>query len=154
MSSIKEIWENTLKGIKGTIANASYQTWFQDTSMIHLDNETAVIKADTQFQRDWLEKNYSGLIQEQLFDILKKHQVRLIDLFREWDDDANGALDKKELRQAIAALGYVTTRQEMDIFFDAIDVGKNGWIEFDELKAALTEKAAKQATLDLQANST
>lgn len=79
MSSIKEIWENTLKGIKGTIANASYQTWFQDTSMIHLDNETAVIKADTQFQRDWLEKNYSGLIQEQLFEVMgEKPEIRIV----------------------------------------------------------------------------
>ena len=79
MSSIKEIWENTLKGIKGTIANASYQTWFQDTSMVHLDNETAVIKADTQFQRDWLEKNYSGLIQEQLFEVMgEKPEIRIV----------------------------------------------------------------------------
>lgn len=79
MSSIKEIWENTLKGIKETIANASYQTWFQDTSMIHLDNETAVIKADTQFQRDWLEKNYSGLIQEQLYEVMgEKPQIRIV----------------------------------------------------------------------------
>ncbi|MCG1010593.1 chromosomal replication initiator protein DnaA [Salinicoccus sp. ID82-1] len=79
MSSIKEIWENTLKGIKETIANASYQTWFQDTSMIHLDNDTAVIKADTQFQRDWLEKNYSGLIQEQLYEVMgEKPEIRIV----------------------------------------------------------------------------
>ncbi len=78
MSSIKEIWSNTLKGIKGTIANASYQTWFQETSMIHLDNEKAVIKADTQFQRDWLEKNYSGLIQEQLYEVMgEKPEIRI-----------------------------------------------------------------------------
>ncbi|MFB9860040.1 chromosomal replication initiator protein DnaA [Salinicoccus siamensis] len=78
MSSIKEIWSNTLKGIKGTIANASYQTWFQETSMVHLDNEKAVIKADTQFQRDWLEKNYSGLIQEQLYEVMgEKPEIRI-----------------------------------------------------------------------------
>ncbi|GAB3068448.1 chromosomal replication initiator protein DnaA [Salinicoccus sesuvii] len=79
MSSIKEIWENTLKGIKETIANASYQTWFQDTSMVHLDNDTAVIKADTQFQRDWLEKNYSVLIQEQLYEVMgEKPEIRIV----------------------------------------------------------------------------
>ena len=32
--------------------------------------------------------------------------MKLIDLFREWDDDGNGALDKHELLQAVAALGY------------------------------------------------
>ena len=29
-------------------------------------------------------------VQEQLHDILKEHSVRLIDLFREWDDDGAG----------------------------------------------------------------
>jgi len=95
----------------------------------------------------------SGIsIQEQLHGILKEHQVRLIDLFREWDDDGNGALDKKELRQAIAALGYDAPRKEIDKFFETIDDDGNGWIEFAELKMALNEKNAKEATRELARN--
>ena len=30
--------------------------------------------------------------------------MKLIDLFREWDEDGNGAVDKKEFRKAVAAL--------------------------------------------------
>ena len=87
-------------------------------------------------------------IQEQLFEILKEHQVKLIDLFREWDDDGNGALDKKELRAAVAALGYEAPRKEVDALFDGIDVDQSGFIEFHELKQALSEKAVKQAAKD------
>ena len=53
-------------------------------------------------------------IQEQLHDVLQEHSVKLIDLFRDWDDDGNGALDKKEMRQGIAALGYEALRKEVD----------------------------------------
>ena len=82
-------------------------------------------------------------VQEQLFDILREHKVKLIDLFREWDDDGNGALDKKELRKAVAALGYEAPKADVDTLFDAIDTDNSGWIEFYELKNALSEKAAK-----------
>ena len=83
-------------------------------------------------------------VQKQLADALKEHQVRLIDLFREWDDDGNGALDKKELRQAVAALGYEAPKKDVDKLFDSIDVDGNGWIEFHELKAAL-DKSSRAA---------
>ena len=35
----------------------------------------------------------AGSIPEQLNVILAEHNVKLIDLFREWDDDGNGAID-------------------------------------------------------------
>ena len=79
-------------------------------------------------------------VQEQLRAILNEHQVKLIDLFREWDDDGNGALDKKEMRKAIAALGYDAPKKEIDKFFESIDDDENGWIEFGELKAALANR--------------
>jgi len=84
-------------------------------------------------------------IEEQLFEILKEHQVKLIDLFREWDDDGNGALDKKELRKSIAALGYDAPKKDIDAFFDSVDTDKSGWIEYHELKAALTKVAREVA---------
>ena len=69
----------------------------------------------------------------------------LSDLFREWDDDGNGALDKKELRRAVAALGYDAPKKEVDAFFDSIDVDHSGFIEFGELKKSLSAKAVQQA---------
>ena len=86
-----------------------------------------------------LEARTDKSIPEQLVELLKEHSVKLIDLFREWDDDGNGALDKKEMRRAVAALGYEAPRKDVDAFFDSIDDDGNGWIEFHELKTALTK---------------
>lgn len=64
MSSINDIWQKTLDAIESEIPITSFKTWFNDTTMIHLDNKVAVIKAETEFQRDWLENHYSDLIQK------------------------------------------------------------------------------------------
>ena len=95
MSSIKEIWDNTLEGIKDAIANASYQTWFKETSMIHLDNDKAVIKADSQFQRDWLERNYSELIQDNLYEVMgEKPEIQVITEAHQKEESAYGSMQE------------------------------------------------------------
>ena len=39
--------------------------------------------------------------QDQVRDALSKNAVRVIDLFREWDEDGNGTVSKKEFRKAM-----------------------------------------------------
>ena len=43
--------------------------------------------------------------QEQIRDALSKNAVRVIDLFREWDDNGDGTVSKKEFRKGLALLG-------------------------------------------------
>ena len=46
-----------------------------------------------------LEESDTGRpVQEQLRDILSKNAVRIIDLFREWDEDGNGKITRNHLR--------------------------------------------------------
>ena len=83
-------------------------------------------------------------VQEQLAKILKEHAVKLIDVFREWDDDGNGGVDKFEFRKAIAALGYDAPKKEIDGLFKALDPDGSGFIEYHEFKEALNERKIKQ----------
>ena len=69
--------------------------------------------------------------------------MKLIDLFREWDDDGNGAIDKKEFRKAIAGLGYDAPRKDIDELFKMLDDTGDGLIEYGELKAALSKHSKK-----------
>ena len=72
----------------------------------------------------------SASIQEQLREALGKNLMRVMDLFRDWDDDGNGTIDKKEFRRAIAALGYAAPRAEIDGLFDKFDADRSGEIEY------------------------
>ena len=49
-------------------------------------------------------------VAEQLRDALKQQAARVIDLFREWDDDDNGIVSKKEFRKALPMLGVEAPR--------------------------------------------
>ena len=83
-----------------------------------------------------------GDVQEQLRQILIDNAVRVIDLFRDWDDDGNGKVDKKEFRKAMKALGLDVPRKEVDGLFDSFDPDGGGSIEYNELNKALKRKVA------------
>ena len=51
---------------------------------------------------------------EQLRDILNENSVRVIDLFRSWDDDGNGKINAKEFRKALTALGYSASKADCE----------------------------------------
>ena len=53
-------------------------------------------------------------IATQLRDALTAQAVRVIDLFREWDEDGDGTVSKKEFRKALPALGLKVPREEAD----------------------------------------
>ena len=85
----------------------------------------------------FLKKNSRMSVQQQLQGVLQQNAVRVIDIFREWDDDGDGLVSKKEFRNAIAALGYDAPREDVDAVFKAFDADGSGVIEYSELKAAL-----------------
>ena len=46
--------------------------------------------------------------------------VRVIELLRDWDEDANGMTDRREFRLALPVLGLFTDIEETDALFDTI----------------------------------
>ena len=84
-----------------------------------------------------------GSIADQLTSILAENQVKLIDLFREWDEDGDGAISAKEFRKAVAALGYDAPKKDINAAFKALDDSGDGLIEYGELKAALSKHSKK-----------
>ena len=47
-------------------------------------------------------------VQEQLRDALSANAVRVIDLFRDWDEDCSGTVSKREFRKALPMLGILS----------------------------------------------
>ena len=81
-------------------------------------------------------------VQEQLRDILIENAVRVIDLFKEWDEDGDGTVSKKEFRRAMPMLGLELPRQDVDALYDSWDPDGSGSITLKELERVLKAPAA------------
>ena len=78
-----------------------------------------------------------GNVREQLKEALRKNAVRVIDLFREWDEDGDGTVSKKEFRKAMPLLGLHVPRKEIDALFEEWDPDGSGDIDMKELNKVL-----------------
>ena len=90
-------------------------------------------------------------IQEQLRDALSKQGVKVINLFREWDEDGDGTVSKKEFRKAMPMLGLNVPKKEIDALFDSWDPDGSGTIEMKELERALRRGSEIQLGAEMQA---
>ena len=90
-------------------------------------------------------------IAEQLRTILSKNAVRVIDLFREWDEDGDGVVSKKEFRKAMPLLGLEVPKKEIDALFESWDPDGSGRLELKEIEKQLRRGADVQLDPKLQA---
>lgn len=88
-------------------------------------------------------------VQQQLREILAANAVRVIDLFREWDDDGSGTIDQKEFRQALRAMGVDAEPEHVNALFDSFDDDGGGTIEYAELARGLRAGQEIDAELDV-----
>ena len=61
---INTIWNLFLEKIKGELDPILYETWFMDTKLIELNNNTAKILVPMQVHKKHLKENYNNLIEE------------------------------------------------------------------------------------------
>lgn len=81
MSSLNSIWEKVLEEIKSNhnIQNVTFQTWFKNTELVDLNTSYAVIKADSDFQREWLNTQYKSIIEDSIYSCIgEKVTVQII----------------------------------------------------------------------------
>ena len=96
-------------------------------------------------------------IHEQLTEALLSHSMRIIDLFKKWDDDGDGEITKREFEKALPLVGIDLPRgDQLDALFNAFDADGSGSISFQEffklLKRGETAKLyAEKRRAQLQA---
>src|SRR5690625_3390628 len=69
MENVQDLWQNILDLIKQKISTPSYDTWFKNTSVDQIQEDTIIISAQNSFTRDWLETRYKDLISEACLEI-------------------------------------------------------------------------------------
>ena len=73
-----------------------------------------------------------GLI-SQIKVALARNLNRMIDTFREFDEDYSGKIDTREFRLALHKLGIVAHKSAFDNTFDTLDHDRSGTIDYKEL---------------------
>lgn len=59
---IKELWQSALAQIQLDISKANFATWFQNTEIIFIKDEKAVVSVPNAFSKEWLSNKYNKTI--------------------------------------------------------------------------------------------
>ena len=122
-------------------------------STSHLEQGTKhALRGSGQIQRSSslrtvdLDEASSLSVQQQLAEILTNEAVRVIDLFREWDEDGDGVVSRKEFRKAMPLLGLQVPRPEVDALFDSWDPDGSGELTLHDLSQRLKRRVVVPKT--------
>ncbi|KAL4446627.1 hypothetical protein ABPG74_005565 [Tetrahymena malaccensis] len=85
-------------------------------------------------------KKRTKLTQEQI-DVLKQ----AFDLF---DTDGSGAIDEKELKDAMKALGFESKKEEVKALIEQVDKDGSGMIEFEEFLVMMKKKMLEDKNVE------
>ena len=81
---------------------------------------------------------------ESMIESLRKAIVgnmqRTLNLFREWDCDGNGSIEREEFAHALSVLSLETDSSVATALFDALDDDHNGALSFSELHSKLRQR--------------
>ena len=79
--------------------------------------------------------------QQELREKLMKNALKLGDMFKKWDEDGSGTINRKEWHKALPLIGISTTKDQIDKLFDYLDDDGSGEISYTELRAKLKQKS-------------
>ena len=76
-------------------------------------------------------------MQYALREAIKESRGRILDLFREWDEDHSGYIDKKEFGAALKGMGFPCSKADIAKVYGDLDPDGSGRLEYNELNTAL-----------------
>jgi Ca2+-binding EF-hand superfamily protein len=79
-------------------------------------------------------------IQQQIRRALAANAVRVVDLFREWDENDDGLLSAAEFRHAMPLIGIHAAKDEINELFNSMDADRDGIVTFKEFNRALRKE--------------
>ena len=81
MEDFEVIWGSVLDTLRENISEQGYNTWFGETKIIDMSDNSMMVKVPTQFIADYLNKNYSELVKDICFNLYaKKFQIKFTGL--------------------------------------------------------------------------
>ncbi len=75
MRDVNEFWSNVLEILRESISEQGFNTWFNETKIIEMDENNISVKVPTQFIADYLNKNYGNLITDICLNLYKVRYI-------------------------------------------------------------------------------
>ena len=130
VSTLQTIAIQTALGVLHMVVAQFETVWFPAMGYQHPPDEVAGHPDDG--------KSMDELFKEKLHDALKENAGRIVDLFREMDEDGDGTVNKMEFRNVDSLLGIGEIPDKIiDELFADWDPDGSGSIELDELNKLL-----------------
>lgn len=87
--------------------------------------------------------NASSELVKSLRAELRSNLSRVVDMFREWDEDGSGGVGRVELQRALTELSLVAPPAAVDALFNTFDRDGNNLISYRELDRALKHPSSE-----------
>ncbi len=71
-NNLENLWKRVLAKIQENLSKPSFETWFQSTKIVAIQNNILIIEVPNEFAKDWIETRYSKLISEIVEKITNK----------------------------------------------------------------------------------
>src|SRR2546427_12549357 len=92
------LWDEVLAKVEAKVNRHSFATWFRPTTFHALHGSSLLVQVPNPQFRDWLARNYQGIIAESLHD-LGRAEVQVV---FECEAAAAAAPDARSARQPVA----------------------------------------------------
>lgn len=67
--NIEQLWETCLGELEVLLSKANFTTWFKNTAIVKIEDDSAIIGTPNSFTKEWLQKKYS----KEILDTINKH---------------------------------------------------------------------------------
>jgi len=115
---LDHIWKKTLENIKEKITNPSFNTWFSETKAVMTTAENQlVLQVPNNFIQEWIESQYTDLIEEILTDLTGNKWTLILLTPKEvkkFKENKKNSTDKKEEKSEITVANENTEEENAE----------------------------------------
>lgn len=145
---LDHIWKKTLENIKEQITNPSFNTWFSETKAVMTTEENQlVLQVPNNFIQEWIESQYTDLIEEILKDLTGNQWTLILLIPAEVKKFKANKKDTKEKTETTKEVEAVEEIESDDLETELEQNGFNPKYTFDTFVVGNSNRFAHAASL-------
>ena len=144
------LWNNFLKKIKEYVSALSYETWFQDTKLVSIRDNCAIVIVPMELHKKHLMENYQEIMENTLKEVNGSNFTFKFVVEEEWEDEKNEDIfeepydeeDRNEHQKENLAQSPMEANLNPEYTFDSFIVGDSNKFAYTT-SMAVAEKPGK-----------